>query len=101
IISVDKDTELGANGAGITLRGGELLTTTNGLRTARAVDVGEGKGNNTLAAATGTTATYTGLFSDVGVLTVGDGTNDGTVVLASGANTYSGGTTVFRGATLS
>jgi fibronectin-binding autotransporter adhesin len=92
---------LGANGAGITLRGGELLTTTNGFRTARAVDVAEGKGVNTLAAETGTTATYTGVFSDIGALTVGDGFNDGKVVLASGANTYFGGTTVLRGATLS
>ena len=79
-----------------TLQGGELLTTTDGFNTARPVDVQSGKGHNTLAAATGTTATYTGVLSDEGTLVVGDAAHAGTVVLA-GANTYSGGTIVDSG----
>jgi fibronectin-binding autotransporter adhesin len=54
-----------------------------------------------LAATTGTTATYAGVLSGNGGLTVGDGTNAGTVVLSSGGNTYIGGTTVQGGAILS
>jgi fibronectin-binding autotransporter adhesin len=97
-LSVDKDSELGAIGSGLILQGGELLTTTDGFQTARAVDVSQGKGNNTLAAATGTTAAYTGVFSDSGMLVVGDGSpmHAGTVVL-SGNNTYTGGTMVLPG----
>jgi autotransporter-associated beta strand protein len=88
--------QLGAIGVGIggiTLQGGELLTTDDGFNTARAVDVWQGKGNDTLAAATGTTATYTGVLSDTGTLVVGDHTNAGIVVL-TGNNTYGGGTIV-------
>jgi fibronectin-binding autotransporter adhesin len=98
-LSVNTDAELGATGLDIgriALRGGELLTTTDGFNTARTVDVGEGENANILAATAGTTATYTGVLSDVGRLTVGDRTNTGTVVL-TGNNTYSGGTTVVGG----
>ncbi len=57
---------------------------------------------NILAAAANTTATYTGFgLRHRWISTIGDGTNDGTVVLSSGANTYFGGTTVVGGATLS
>ncbi len=96
-LSVDSDAELGATGAGtgITLQGGELLTTTNGFSTARAVDLSAG-GSNILAAANGTTAKYRGVVSGAGGLVVGDGTTAGTVVL-TGTNTYAGGTTIKSG----
>jgi autotransporter-associated beta strand protein len=95
-LSVATDANLGDPSGGITLDNGKLLTTANGFSTARAVDVRPVQGNDTLAAATGTTATYTGVFSDSGRLVVGDGRNAGTVVLG-GNNTYSGGTIIFPG----
>jgi fibronectin-binding autotransporter adhesin len=105
-LSVDTDAELGAPSGGVTFLAGELLTTGKGFNSARAVDLDSGKFAQTLAAATGTTATYNGVLSSGGgpfgaALTIGDGTNDGTVVLANGANTYSGGTNVLVGASLS
>ena len=95
ILQVDADTELGAPGGGITLAGGELLTTGAGFKTARPVDLNP-VGSDILAAATGTTATYTGVISDSEPLTMGDSTHRGTVVL-TGNNSYSGGTTVAGG----
>jgi fibronectin-binding autotransporter adhesin len=57
-------------------------------------------GLSTLAAATGTTTTYTGLLSGPGgALTIGDAANKGTVVFTEN-NTYNGGTTIFNGVTL-
>ena len=71
---------------GLTLEGGELLTTGNGFSTARTL--GLQNGTDTLAAANSTTATYTGVISGNGVLLrIGDFVNAGTVVL-SGNNTY-------------
>ncbi len=101
-VTVGNDAGLGAAAGGITLSNGELLTATTGFSSARAINLGFGVGENinTLAAVTGT-ATYTGVISGDGNLTVGDGTNDGKVVLSNGANTYFGGTTVVGGATLS
>jgi outer membrane autotransporter protein len=96
VLSVSSDTNLGAASGGITLAGGELLTTTDGFSTARAIDVRPNGGLNTLAAATGTTATYSGVLSDTGALVVGDSSNAGTVVL-TGNNSYSGGTTIVGG----
>ena len=78
---------------GVTLTGGELLTETDGFSTAR--DITLDAGTNTLAAVTGTTATYNGLVSGE-ALTVGDAGNAGTVIL-SDANTYSGGTMISSG----
>jgi fibronectin-binding autotransporter adhesin len=114
-LSVNMDAELGDASGGISLKlGGELLTTAN-FTSARSVSlnpVSLGAGivtplgpgpvsPNILTAAADTTATYTGLVFGTGGLTIGDGINHGTVVLASGANTYFGGTTVLTGATLS
>ena len=94
ILSVDADGELGAAGIGITLAGGELLTTPAGaFSTGRPIDL---QGVNTLAAAIATTATYTGTLSDTGSLAIGDSTHAGTIVL-TGNNTYSGGTTINSG----
>ncbi len=97
VLSVSADGNLGNPTGGITLEGGELLTTADGFSSARAVTIGPGS----LAAATGTTATYTGVISGNGGLQIGDGANTGTVVLGGGANTYTGGTTVSGGAALS
>jgi fibronectin-binding autotransporter adhesin len=96
VLSVGSDTNLGNVSGGITLAGGELMTTITGFTTARTVDVSGSGSPDTLAAANGTTATYTGVLSDTGVLVVGDSTNGGTVVL-TGVNTYSGGTNLNGG----
>jgi fibronectin-binding autotransporter adhesin len=96
VLSVGSDTNLGNVNGGITLEGGELVTTIDGFTTARTVDVNGSGSPDTLAAAVGTTATYSGVLSDTGALVVGDPTNVGTVVL-TGANTYSGGTSLNGG----
>jgi autotransporter-associated beta strand protein len=75
------------------------LTTGDGFSTARALTVNPGQGNDTLAAVTGTTATYTGVLSGDGTLTVGEGAHAGTILLA-GDNTYSGGTVINLGTLL-
>ena len=96
-LSVDADGELGATGIGITLAGGELLSAPTGaFSTARPIDVQDVQDVNTLAAATDTTATYTGILSDTGALAIGDNTHAGTIVLTAN-NTYSGGTTINSG----
>jgi fibronectin-binding autotransporter adhesin len=92
-LSVANDAELGLSTGGITLQGGELLTTTDGFTTARTVDVNPAGSPNTLAAAANTTATYTGPISDTGALTIGDATHTGTVVF-TGTKSYSGGTII-------
>lgn len=94
ILGVAVDSNLGAMSGGIVLAGGELLTTVDGFNSGRTVDVATAGG--TLAAASGTTSTYAGIFSDIGGLTVGDGVNAGRVVL-SGTNSYSGGTNLNGG----
>jgi fibronectin-binding autotransporter adhesin len=72
-LSVDTDAELGLTTGGITLQSGELLTTADGFTTARTVGISS---TGTLAATSGTTATYSGLISGTsGALTVGDGTH--------------------------
>jgi autotransporter-associated beta strand protein len=96
VLSVSSDANLGVSVGGIRLAGGELLTTTDGFSTARAIDVKASGGLNTLAAASGTTATFSGLLSDTGALVIGDDSHAGTVVL-TGNNTYSGGTTINSG----
>jgi outer membrane autotransporter protein len=96
-ISVATDANLGGTGVGIggiTLTGGELLTTQNGFSSARAITLNEG--TNTLAAANATTGTYTGVLSGNGGLVVGDDANAGTIVF-TGNNTYLGGTTISFG----
>jgi autotransporter-associated beta strand protein len=107
ILSVAHDTNLGNVNGGITLEGGTLLTTTDGFTSARPILLNEAEGHNTLAAISGTTATYTGLISGNGSLTVG-AFNDlgefpqaGTVVLTNHLSSYTGGTTVTNGAILS
>jgi outer membrane autotransporter protein len=92
-LSVDNDAELGNPSGAISLRGGELLTTADGFSSARAVQLS--KGFDSLAAASGTTATYTGIFSgsENNILEVGDSVHAGTVVL-TGNNIYIGGTQI-------
>ena len=97
VLSVADDTNLGASSGGITLQSGELLTTGATFSSARAINLSLALSDDTLAAATSTTATYTGIVSGGGGLTVGDGTNTGTVVL-TGTNTY-GGNTLIRAST--
>jgi len=92
------DTNLGTGY--ILLVGGELLTTTTSA-TSKLVALSTGA--DTLAAATSTTATYNGVIenngANVGTLTIGDATNQGTVVFTA-ANTYTGITTIASGSTL-
>jgi autotransporter-associated beta strand protein len=86
---------LGATIGGLTLQGGELLTSADGFVSARTIKLENGV--DTLAALAGTTATYTGVVSRNGVpLLIGDFVNNGTVVL-SGNNTYDGGTQIRPG----
>jgi autotransporter-associated beta strand protein len=54
-------------------------------------------GSDSLAAVSGTVANYSGIISGSGgTLLIGDGVNNGTIVL-SGNNTYGGGTHIFSG----
>jgi fibronectin-binding autotransporter adhesin len=99
ILSVASDANLGNPIGAITVEAGELLTTGDGFISGRAVAVNPGQGADTLAAATGTRATYTGVVSGDGTLVIGDATNAGTVVLG-GINTYSGGTIINLGTLL-
>src|ERR1700736_1240327 len=99
VLGVDNNGELGGPAGGITLQGGELLTTGAAFTTSRAVVVNTASGLDIVAASTGTTATYSGVISGGGGLVVGDPGDTGTVVL-TGANTYTGGTAV-SAATLS
>jgi outer membrane autotransporter protein len=115
VLSIDKNAELGDPGNGVKLFfGGELLTSVDFV-TARSISLDPpivgpaGVVNpagaaipNVLAAAPGTTATYTGLVFGTGGLSIGDlKGNSGTVILTDAANSYTGGTTVQGGATLS
>jgi outer membrane autotransporter protein len=116
VLSIDKNTELGDPGNVVKLFfGGELLTSVN-FTTGRSISLdppivgpaigivnpaGPG-GMNMLAAAVNTTATYTGLVFGTEGLGIGDlKGNSGTVVLTDVANSYTGGTVVQGGATLS
>ena len=76
-----------------------MLTTANGFTTGRTVNISIPGTPGTLAAANGTTATYTGVITAFAPLIIGDPTNTGTVVLG-GTNTYSVSTTIVSGATL-
>jgi outer membrane autotransporter protein len=96
ILSVGSDTNLRDPAGVITLQNGELLTTADGFSSARAITLAAALGDDALVAATGTTATYTGIISGPAGLTIGDGINAGTVVL-TGENTYSSGNTLIKG----
>jgi outer membrane autotransporter protein len=88
---------LGAANVGLELNRGELETSAD-FGTARTIALMASlKGANILAAADNTTATYTGVISGAGGLSVGDGVNTGTVVLTNFNNSYSGGTSIFPG----
>ena len=95
-LSVGNDANLGDPSGGVTLNGGELLTSAT-FTTPRTVTLIPLSGTNTLAAALNTTATYTGIISGAEALTVGDPNNQGTVVLNNVNNSYSGGTNVLPG----
>ena len=95
-LKVGSDTNLGDPSGSLTLEGGELQTTAD-FTSARTVVLIPLNGANTLAAVTGTSATYTGVVSGTSVLTVGDSGNRGTVVLTNLNNSYSGGTNVLPG----
>jgi fibronectin-binding autotransporter adhesin len=96
-LSVAVDGNLGDSSGGLTLNGGELLATGNLFNTSRAIVVTAN--NGTLAAATGELGEFAGNITTSGGLTIGDGVNNGTVVL-SGINTYASTTTIVTGATL-
>jgi fibronectin-binding autotransporter adhesin len=79
---------------------GELITTTTSATSKNITLDGAMATTDTIAAATGTTATYNGVIGDTGVtgltLTIGDAANTGTVVV-TGSNTYTIGTTIAHG----
>jgi fibronectin-binding autotransporter adhesin len=93
VLSVSSDTNLGSGNIQIG-NNAELLTTGASFSSGKAIALGIGGG--TLASVTGATATYGGVISGTNPLSIGDGINQGTVVL-NAANTYSGGTTINRG----
>jgi outer membrane autotransporter protein len=93
VLSVSSDINLGSGNIRIGSNA-ELLTTGATFSSGKAIALGDGGG--TLASATGATATYGGVISGTGPLSIGDGINKGTVVL-NAANTYSGGTLLNAG----
>ncbi len=93
VLSVSSDINLGSGNIGIG-NNAELLTTGATFSSGKAIALGDGGG--TLASATGATATYGGVISGTGPLSIGDGINQGTVIL-NAANTYSGGTLLNAG----
>jgi len=93
VLSVTVDGNLGIGGLSIS-NGAELLTTGPSFSSAKSIALGIGGG--TLASVTGTTASYSGVISGSGQLSIGDAANAGTIVL-SGLNTYSGGTALNSG----
>ena len=95
VLSVASDANLGGLSGGLTLEGGELLTTA-AFSSLRTITLNPTLRANTLAAAANTTATYLGILSGNGGLLVGEGANTGTVVLTA-TNTYIGGTTIRAG----
>jgi YVTN family beta-propeller protein/autotransporter-associated beta strand protein len=92
VISVSGDTDLGTGNIVIGNKG-ELLTTGATFSSGKTITLGIGGG--TLASTNGETATYGGAINGSGPLIIGDGINQGTIVL-SATNTYSGGTTINR-----
>jgi outer membrane autotransporter protein len=93
VLSVSSDTNLGTGNINIG-NDAELLTTGASFTSGKAIVLSNGGG--TLASKTGATATYGGVISGTGPLTIGDGTNQGAIVL-NAPNTYNGGTTINRG----
>ena len=93
VLSVSSDTNLGSGNINFG-NNAELLTTGASFSSGKAIALGNGGG--TLASANGATATYGGVISGTGPLNIGDGINQGTIVL-NAPNTYSGGTTINRG----
>lgn len=87
VVEVSADANLGSGN--LTL-GGELLTSAN-FTTSKTVTLSSNAA--ILAAANVTTAIYNGAIGGSDMLTVGDSTNQDTVVLA-GNNTYTGDTTI-------
>ncbi len=84
IVSVGSATNIGSGP--FAFGGGELLTT--GAATfGQAVTLNAG--TNTVAAATGTTATYNGAIGGTGALTLGDNNNAGSIILGA-ANGFDG-----------
>ena len=92
-LSVSSDSNLGTGNISIS-NSAELLTTATGFSSAKLIALGAGGG--TLASVTGGTATYGGVISGTGPLSIGDEINQGTIVL-NAANTYTGGTSINRG----
>lgn len=88
-LSIASDGALGASGP-ISFNGGTLVTTA-GFTSARNITLNAGGG--TISPATATSLTLSGIIGGTGALTKG---GVGTLIL-SGANTYSGGTTVAAG----
>jgi autotransporter-associated beta strand protein len=115
VLPIGNDSEfnpIGTAAVKVTHKGGELLTNTNsstldtggtaGAAYSTTNTIGLNTTGGTIAATTGTTATYGGIISNgngsTGGLTIGDGINNGGgTVVFSAANTYGGGTTISTG----
>jgi fibronectin-binding autotransporter adhesin len=87
-VEVAADNNLGTGN--ITMGGGKLLTESN-FTTSKSVTLNNG--TQAISAINPSMAIYNGAIGGVGALSVGDATNNGTVVL-TGNNTYQGGSTI-------
>ena len=110
VLSIGTDLNLGAAPGSVTAgklvsNGGTLLASASfTLSSNRGIAVGpnSGTGSGEIDVANGTTLTYGGIIANnggTGCLTVGSGTNTGTLAI-SGSNTYTGGTTAVNAGTL-
>ncbi len=99
-VTITTDTDLGVPTGEVTLDSGTLATTaTVTLSNNRPIMLNPGGG--TFAPASGTTLEIDGVISGAGELTAAAVGGSGTVVLTNASNSYSGGTDIGSGTTLS
>ena len=96
-LSISSDGNLG-NGGTVSLEDGTTLAFTAGGTYTHSVKV---SGDPTFDVATGQTVTQVGLIADGGTPGELEVTGGGTLVLGNASNSYSGGTTVIAGSTVS
>src|ERR1019366_4628264 len=89
VLSIGDDSALGDSSGPLTFNGGTLQTY-NGVNSARAITLNYSGGTIDVY---GNSSEFDGLITGAGLLQVGDTVGDGILTL-SGANDYSGGTTI-------